>query len=51
MCRPENLIFAGRFDRGHIVDGIFHLRGDEPVPDQLVKPVLVLRQIASTSSG
>ena len=46
MCRPENLIFAGRFDRGHIVDGIFHLRGDEPVPDQLVKPVLVLRQIA-----
>ena len=25
----------------HVVDGRRHLRGDEPLPDQLVEPVLV----------
>ena len=45
MGCAEYLIFAGRFNRRHVVDRVFHLRGDEAVPDELIESILIFRQI------
>ena len=45
MGCAEYLIFAGRFNGRHVVDRVFHLRGDEAVPDELIESILIFRQI------
>ena len=42
---PEEVLAEIEVHDGHVVDRRRHLRGDEPLPDQLVEPVLVRLQI------
>ena len=41
----EHMASAGGLDCRHVIHGVLHLRGDEPAPDELIQPELVLRQV------
>ena len=47
---PEQVLAQIEFHDGHVVDGGRHLRGHEPLPDQLVQAVLVRLEIVAESA-
>ena len=46
MVGPEHVIAAGGLDGNGVIEGVGHLAGHKPAPDQLIEPVLVLGQIS-----